>query len=260
MKKIKPLILVTNDDGIDAKGIRILIETAKEYGDVIVVAPDSVQSATSHSITQNTIVSYKKIVSENGYSEYSCSGTPVDCVKIAIHEISEQKPDLILSGINHGHNTSISVLYSGTMGAAVEGGLNSVPSIGFSADNYSPDADFSYTVPYMKKIIEDVIANRLPDGVSLNVNFPDNINDFPKGMKVCRAAEGKWKENFVNAQNPRNENMFWLRGKFINKEPEAKDTDIYVLSKGYVSIVPTKVNFNDELFLKKLEKREIYNH
>lgn len=256
LKKQNLLILVTNDDGINAKGIRILIEVAKLYGEVLVVAPDSHQSAKSHSITQNIPISFKKIKSEENYAEYSCSGTPVDCVKIAIHEIAKRKPDLILSGINHGLNTSISVIYSGTMAAAIEGSFHSISSAGFSGRNYLPDANFSYTIPYIKKIIEDLIKNGLPEGVSLNVNFPNN----PKAMKVCRASAGKWQEKFVNSNNPFGKKAFWISGKFIDKEPDAKDTDIFALKQNYISIVPTKVNFNDLDFLKELEKRKIYKN
>ena len=254
MKEKKTLILVTNDDGIEAHGIRILIDIARLYGEVIVVAPDSPQSAKSHSITQNIPISFREIKLENQYREYSCSGTPVDCVKLAVHEILERKPDLILSGINHGLNTSISVLYSGTMGAAIEGSLNSIRSIGFSAENYLPDADFSYTVPYIKKIIEDVMQNGLPEGVSLNVNFPEN----PKGMVLCRSAHGKWKEKFIDAKNPHGRKVFWISGKFIDLEPDSEDTDIFLINKGYASIVPTKANFNDIDSLKELKFRKLY--
>ncbi len=254
MEKKIPLILVTNDDGITAKGIRLLIETAKHFGDVLVVAPDSAQSAKSHSITQNVPISFEKIASENGYEEYSCSGTPVDCVKIAMHEISERKPDFLLSGINHGSNTSISVIYSGTMAAAIEGSFHSIPSIGFSAGNFEPDADFSNTIPFIKKIIKTVIKEGLPQGVCLNVNFPNKSNKSLKGIKVCRAAQGTWKEKFVNATHPYGKKAFWISGDFINFEPDNPDTDEYVLKQGYASIVPVKVDFTAHDYVLKLRK------
>ncbi len=220
----------------------------------MVVAPDSAQSAKSHSITQNIPISFKKIISEKGYQEYSCSGTPVDCVKIALHEISDRKPDFLLSGINHGTNTSISIIYSGTMAAAIEGSFHSIPSIGFSVGNFDPNADFTNTIPFIKNIIKNVISNSLPSGVCLNVNFPNTSNGNLKGVKVCRAARGTWEEKFANATNPFGKNAFWISGDFINFEPNDPDTDEYVLKHGYGSIVPIKVDFTAHDIVDKLKK------
>lgn len=248
----RPYILVTNDDGITAKGLRLLIKSAKKFGDVLVVAPDSHQSAKSHSITQAAPIRYDKVDEFNDHVEYSCSGTPVDCVKLALHEVSERKPDLILSGINHGANTSVSVLYSGTMGAAIEGSLHDIKSIGFSVDNHSSSADFSKVVPFMEKIIAEVIEKGLPTGVSLNVNFPDVSKVNIKGIKTLRGAEGVWGERFIKANDPHKRNFVWITGDLYNKDEGKEDTDIYQLKKGYATVVPIKVDFNYYPFIKEL--------
>lgn len=256
MKNNKPHILVTNDDGIDAKGLRLLINIARSYGKVIVVAPDTHQSAKSHSITQNQVISYKKIEQEEDYVEYSCSGTPVDCIKIALHEILDNNfPDLVLSGINHGTNTSVSVLYSGTMAAAIEGALNGIQSVGFSVNNYKATADFSVTEPYIRKIIDSVLAKPLPPMASLNVNFPNVEEHEIKGMKICRGAKGNWIERFVSAQNPFGKKAVWITGDFKNEEPEAKDTDEWAVQNGYASIVPTKPEFTYYEYIRELKGR-----
>ena len=244
MNNKKYLILVTNDDGIQANGIRLLIETVKSLGKVVVVAPDSPQSAKSHSISTINPVAIQKISESENYLEYSCSGTPVDCVKIAIHEILERKPDLIVSGINHGTNSSVSVLYSGTMAAAIEGSLNGISSIGFSVNNYQHDADFTPALPFVKEISEFVLKTGLEYGISLNVNFPDVTTQTINGLKVCRACEGTWEEKFVNANEPHGRHAYWLTGKFRNMEPDATDTDEYFINQGFASIVPIKADFN----------------
>jgi len=216
MPEKRPYILVTNDDGITAKGLRLLIDTAKKFGDVLVVAPDSHQSAKSHSITQASPIRYDKVEEFNGHAEFSCSGTPVDCVKLALHEISDRKPDLILSGINHGANISVSVLYSGTMGAAIEGSLHDISSIGFSVDNHSSSADFSDALPYIEKIVSEVIEKGLPAGVSLNVNFPDVSKVEIKGFKTVKGADGVWGEKFIKANDPHKRNFVWITGDLFN--------------------------------------------
>lgn len=257
MENKKRLILVTNDDGISVKGLRILINSAKKFGNVIVVAPDSVQSAKSHSISQALPVSYKKIEANETYSEYSCSGTPVDCVKIAIHKILDVKPDLILSGVNHGSNTSVSVIYSGTMAAAVEGTLNNIPSIGFSVNCYDFEADFSQTSGYIETIVKQVLEKGLPEGIALNVNFPNLEKQKLKGIRVARGVKGNWKEKFVSAANPHYKDVYWLKGQFINYEPDATDTDEYFINNGYVSVVPVKFDFTAYQFIEELTKWEI---
>jgi len=231
----KPLILVTNDDSIGAPGIRFLIEIMKEIGEVVVVAPDSPQSAMGHAITINSTLSIERL-NKSDIEEYTCSGTPVDCVKIALSEILTRKPDLCVSGINHGSNSSINVIYSGTMSAAVEAGIEGIPAIGFSLLDFSWNADFTHTKPYIKKITQQVLDNGLPKGVVLNVNLPKNNI---KGIKVCRQANASWQESFDKRLSPNGKEYYWLTGKFVNHDT-GEDTDIYALESEYVSIVPVQ--------------------
>ncbi len=254
INKKKPLILVTNDDGISAGGIRFLINIARKYGRVLVVAPDSVQSAKSHSITQATPLILNKIDEEKDYVEYSCSGTPVDCVKLANHKISLERPDLVLSGINHGTNTAISVIYSGTMAAAIEASLNNIPAVGFSVNSYASKIDFSQLTPYIEDILNKVLTKGLPDNVSLNINFPDPSTETIKGMRVCRATKGAWAEDFKDACNPHGKNSMWITGAFNNFEPDAKDTDEYFIKNGYASIVPIKPRFTAHEHIETLKE------
>jgi 5'-nucleotidase len=234
-KRQRPLILVTNDDGITAPGMRALIAVAKELGDVIVVAPDSPQSGKGHAITVNNTLYINKI----SKTEYSCSGTPVDCVKIAVHEIFKEKPDLCISGINHGSNSSINVIYSGTMSAAVEAGIEGIPAIGFSLADFSWHADFEPTKTYVRQIIETVLQNKLPEGVVLNVNFPKTENGKFNGIKICRQANARWIERFDKRQTPYGRDYYWLTGEFINYD-KGEDTDEWALNNGYVSVVPVQ--------------------
>ena len=239
MKK-KPLILVTNDDGITAPGIRALISVMKELGDVVVVAPDSPQSATGHAITINNTLSINKIdIDPDVELEYSCSGTPVDCVKFAVSEILKRKPDLCVSGVNHGSNSSINVIYSGTMSAAVEAGIEGIPAIGFSLLDYNWDVDFEPIKASIKKITEEVLENGLPEGVILNVNFPKLKEDEIKGIKICRQTKAMWQERFDKRQTPMGKDYYWLTGKFVNLD-HGEDTDEWALAHGYISIVPVQ--------------------
>lgn len=236
----KPLILVTNDDGITAPGIRTLITVMQEIGDVVVVAPDSPQSATGHSITINNTLFVNKITKDDDATqEYSCSGTPVDSVKVAVHEILKRKPDLCVSGINHGSNSSINVIYSGTMSAAVEAGMEGIPAIGFSLCDYDWNADFEPTKTFVKQIAQEVLKNGLPDGVILNVNLPKLTATEIKGIKVCRQAKASWQEQFDKRTNPQGRNYYWLSGEFVNMD-NGEDTDEWALANGYVSIVPVQ--------------------
>ncbi len=236
----KPLILVTNDDGINAPGIRALIDVMSELGKVIVVAPDSPQSAMGHAITINNTLYINKISKENAVvEEYSCSGTPVDCVKIAVNEILHQKPDLCVSGINHGSNSSINVIYSGTMSAAVEGGIEGIPSIGFSLLDYNWNADFEPVKNAIRKIASEVLKQKLPDGVVLNVNFPKLKEHEFKGIRVCRQAKAIWQERFDKRQTPMGKDYYWLTGEFITLD-KGEDTDEWALHNGYISVVPTQ--------------------
>lgn len=244
LKKIpvhkKPLILVTNDDGITAPGIRALIDVMKDLGDVLVVAPDSPQSATGHAITINNTLYLNKVSTDGAaITEYSCSGTPVDSVKFAVVEILKKKPDLLVSGINHGSNSSINVIYSGTMSAAVEGGIEGIPSIGFSLLDYDWNADFEQVKPLVKKIAAEVLEKGMPDGTVLNVNFPKLKAKDIKGIKICRQAKAIWQEKFDKRSTPQGKDYYWLTGEFVNLE-HGEDTDEWALKNGYVSVVPVQ--------------------
>jgi 5'-nucleotidase len=236
----KPLILITNDDSISAPGIRTLIAVMSEIGEVVVVAPDSPQSAMGHAITINNTLHLNKISVENTeVLEYSCSGTPVDCVKMAVNEILKRKPDLCVSGINHGSNSSINVIYSGTMSAAVEAGIEGIPAIGFSLLDYNWNADFEQIKPFVKKIALQVLEHGLPDGTVLNVNFPKLKTEEIKGIKICRQAKAMWQEKFDKRVTPFGKEYYWLTGEFINQD-KGEDTDEFALAKGYISIVPVQ--------------------
>ena len=236
----RPLILVTNDDGITAPGIRMLIEVMNTIGDVVVVAPDSPQSGMGHAITINSTLYCTEITVDDGpQKEYQCSGTPADCVKLAIRELLDRKPDLCVSGINHGSNSSINVIYSGTMSAAIEAGIEGVPAIGFSLLDFRWSADFSPLKPFIKKIINNALAHKIPSDVVLNVNFPLLPQEEIKGIKICRQAKAHWVEKFDKRQSPMGRDYYWLTGEFIN-EDRGDDTDEAALDKGYISIVPTQ--------------------
>ena len=257
MNKKKPLILVTNDDGITAPGIRTLIEVMKEIGDVVVVAPDSPQSGMGHAITISDTLFCEQVTIKESYKhkEYSCSGTPADCVKIATQEILDRKPDLCVSGINHGSNSSINVIYSGTMSAAVEAGIEGIPAIGFSLLDYSLNADFEPARKYVKAIVRNTLKNGLPEGVVLNVNIPKLDAGDIKGMKVCRQANAHWEEEFDKRRSPQGRDYYWLTGTFVNKD-DGKDTDEQALADGYVSIVPVQFDLTAHHFLKELNNWE----
>lgn len=235
----KPLILVTNDDGIFAPGIRALIEAVKPLGDVVVVAPDKGQSGMGHAITVGDIVRLNKIDTHSDHLEYSCSGTPVDCVKMAMSNVLNKKPDLVVSGINHGANNSINVIYSGTMSAAVEGAMEGIPSIGFSHVNYAYDQDFSGLTPYIQKLCKNAIEQNFTKHTCLNVNFPNIKVKEIKGMKVCRQAEATWADSFEKRTDPSGKPYYWLAGIFEGKD-KGEDTDIWALKNKYISIVPVQ--------------------
>jgi 5'-nucleotidase len=253
----KPLILVTNDDGITAPGIRTLISIMNEIGDVVVVAPDTPQSGMGHAITVNTTLRCNPInVDEGPQLEYSCSGTPADCVKMAVNEILNKKPDLCVSGINHGANSSINVIYSGTMSAAVEAGIEGVPAIGFSLLDYNWDADFEACKEFVRNITLNVLKNKLPEGVVLNVNIPNLKRAEIKGVKICRQALGNWKEDFDKRVSPQGENYYWLTGKFVNLD-QGEDTDLWALENGYVSMVPVQFDLTAHHYIQKLNSWDL---
>ena len=236
----KPLILVTNDDGITAPGLRTLIEIMNTLGEVVVVAPDSPQSGMGHAITVNSTLFVEKVKLDQGLQmEYSCSGTPADCVKLAVNQILNRKPDLCVSGINHGSNSSINVIYSGTMSAAIEAGIEGIPAIGFSLLDYSWNANFETAKPFVKSIAENVLKEGLPRDVILNVNIP-NVSDHElKGIKICRQARAHWEEEFDRRTNPQGRVYYWLTGKFVNFD-HGEDTDEWALKNGYISVVPVQ--------------------
>ena len=239
----KPLILITNDDGITAPGIRHLIEFAKEIGEVVVVAPDSPQSGMGHAITINSTLFVEKIVIDQNdpkLKEYSCSGTPADCVKIALREILDRKPDLCISGINHGSNSSINVIYSGTMSAAIEAGIEGIPAIGFSLCDFSWEANFKTAKPFIQQIIRAALKEGIPTGVILNVNIPKTNPEQPiKGIKISRQAKGNWKEKFDKRTSPMGRDYYWLTGVF-ELQDKGEDTDEWALVNDYISVVPTQ--------------------
>ncbi|MDC0570283.1 5'/3'-nucleotidase SurE [Flavobacteriaceae bacterium] len=245
----KPLILVTNDDGITVPGIRTLIKVMNSIGDVVVVAPDSPQSGMGHAITINDTLYCREEHIDNGpQKEYSTSGTPADCVKLAVHELLDRKPDLCVSGINHGSNSSINVIYSGTMSAAIEAGMEGIPAIGFSLLNYNWDADFGPTEEYIKTICLKVLQNGLQKGIVLNVNFP---NKAIKGIKICRQANANWVEKFDKRQSPMGRNYYWLTGEFINQD-NGEDTDEWALEQGFVSVVPVQFDLTAHYYIQEL--------
>lgn len=248
----KPLILVTNDDGITAPGILALIEVMESLGNVVVVAPDSPQSGMGHAITLNSTLHLEKVSQKDDKTiKYSCSGTPADCVKIAINEILDRRPDLCVSGINHGSNSSINVIYSGTMSAAIEAGIESIPAIGFSNLNYNWDTNFEASKKYVKQIAKNALKNGIAEGVILNVNIPDLKEKEIKGIKICRQARANWKEKFDKRKTPQGKDYYWLTGEFVNYD-KGTDTDEYALAQGYVSVVPVQFDLTAHHYMQQL--------
>lgn len=248
----KPLILVINDDGITAPGIRALIEVMNTIGDVVVVAPDSPQSGMGHAITINSTLFVEKVTIDKGpQEEYSCSGTPADCVKLAVKQILKRRPDICVSGINHGSNSSINVIYSGTMSAALEAGIEGIPAIGFSLLDYNWNANFEAAKHYAKIIVENALQNILPKGIVLNVNIPNLDKKDIKGIKVCRQAKANWEEEFDKRKNPQGRDYYWLTGKFVNLD-KGKDTDEWALAEGYVSVVPVQFDLTAHHYIQQL--------
>lgn len=252
MAKIK--ILITNDDGIKAKGIVTLMNVAKAFGDVLVVAPDRSRSGMSSAITVEEPIRLKKQDDEAGFESYSCTGTPVDCVKLAFDKLLDTPPDLIISGINHGSNSSVSVHYSGTMGAVIEGCIHEIPSIGFSLCDYHPDADFSQFVHYIHKIIQHTLQNGLPKGTCLNVNAPKGKL---KGVEICRQGNGRWVEEFDKRTDPHKRDYYWITGYYQNMDNGSTDTDNHILETQKISIVPIKVDLTDHLYINQLKAWEL---
>lgn len=250
----RPLILVTNDDGYRSKGITALINSVKEFGDIVVVAPNNSKSGQSHAITVKEFLRLTLIKEEEGLTIYRSSGTPVDCVKLAIQELKIE-PDLILSGVNHGANSSVSVHYSGTMGAVKEACLSGFPAVGFSLDDFHADADFNNAIEVIKRVVPKVLANKLPKWTCLNVNIP-KVDDL-KGIKVCRQAHGVWKEEFDKRRDPHGQNYFWLTGAYELIDTSSEDTDEWALRQGYASVVPTTVDTTSYHMLDEVNEWDI---
>lgn len=235
---MKPLILVANDDGITSKGIRTLVEIMKELGEVVVVAPDSPQSGMGHAITIGYPLRLDETDIFGEVKAYQCSGTPADCVKLAKHYVLRDRiPDLVVSGINHGSNTSISVLYSGTMSAAIEAALEGLPAIGFSLCDYQSNPDFSHIRAHVKHIAQQALENKIPRGIALNVNFPEKKSEPIKGIRLCRQANARWQESFEERKDPNGRSYYWMNGIFIN-EDRSEDNDEWAIDNNYVSVVP----------------------
>lgn len=251
----KPVILITNDDGISAPGIKALVEAALPFGKVVVVAPDKPQSGMGHAITIGHHLRLQKVVYMDGVEAYTCSGTPVDCVKLAVDKVLHRKPTICLSGINHGANHSINVIYSGTMSAALEASIESIPSIGFSLLDLSIDADFTAAKHFAAIIIEKVLsAKKLDKHLCLNVNFPKVATKLIKGVKICKQAYAKYEEKFVERTDPHGKKYYWLTGEFKNFD-KSNDTDVWALKNNYVSVVPVQFDLTNHALKTQLSKK-----
>ena len=252
----KPLILVTNDDGITAPGIKALVEVARELGEVVVVAPDSPQSGMGHAISVHGPIRLHPANVFEGIESYECSGTPADCVKLAKNIVlKDRNIDLCVSGINHGSNASINIIYSGTLSAAMEASLEGIDSIGFSLLDYDHSANFENGKPFVKELIEYVMEHGLEHGSLLNVNIPNLKTPEIKGIKVCRQAEARWIEEYMEATDPRGQKYYWLTGKFQNDD-HGEDTDIWALDNGYISVVPSMHDLTNYKAIEALKSME----
>ena len=247
----KPLILITNDDSIKAPGLRSLIGCVRPFGKVVVVAPDRSQSGTAHAVTINVPLRLELIAKETDYEEYSCNGTPADCVKLAFKVVLRKRADFLFSGINHGTNSSINIMYSGTMAAVFEGAMAGVSSAGFSLADYRMDADFTASSGYIRQIVSTIIDKGLPEGVCLNVNIPAVAEKKIKGIRVCRQAQGTWQEDFDERQDPHGRKYYWMTGVFI-KTGHGRDTDEWALENDYIAVVPVQFDFTAVKSLKTI--------
>ena len=251
--KEQPTILVTNDDGITAPGLHNLVEAVKDLGKIIVVAPDKPQTGMGHAITIGTPLRLHKVSPFENAEAWQCSGTPVDCVKLAVDKILHRKPDLCLSGINHGANHSINVIYSGTMSAAVEAAIESIPSVGFSLLDYNIEADFSGSRKYVRIIVEKLLHKKQDKHMVLNVNIPAVPAELIRGIKVCRQAYAKYEEDFIERNDPNGRRYYWLTGEFVNFD-KGRDTDVWALANQYISVVPVQFDLTNYVLKAKLEK------
>lgn len=253
-KKQEPVILITNDDGVTAPGIRNLVESVKDLGKIVVVAPDKPQSGMGHAITIGVPLRLHPISLFEGVETWQCSGTPVDCVKLAVDKILHRKPDLCLSGINHGSNHSINVIYSGTMSAAVEAAIESIPSVGFSLLDYSVEADFTGARKYARTIVQLLLRYFLDKHLVLNVNIPAIPEELIEGIRICRQAYAKYEEDFIERLDPNGRKYYWLTGKFVNFD-KGRDTDVWALEHNFVSVVPVQFDLTNYVLKNKIEKK-----
>lgn len=246
----RPLFLLSNDDGIAARGLQALARQLSSFADVCVVAPSRERSGMSQAVTSGLPLRFTPYDASTPYPQYAVAGTPADCVKLALHTILHRAPDMIIAGINHGSNASVNVLYSGTMGAVLEGCIAGYSSIGFSLVNRTVDADLNPYLPWCEQIVRTTLRYGLPQGVALNVNLPRRE---VQGIKVCRQTIGRWSNEFDHRQDPWGRDYFWLTGTFENLEPQAEDTDDAALRESYISIVPTRVDLTDREMLQKMQ-------
>lgn len=252
----RPLILITNDDGFTAKGIHALVDAAADLGELFIIAPERPQSGMGHAITIHDPLRWKRTDSFGDHTAYHCDGTPVDCVKTGIYGLMDRRPDLVLSGINHGANYSINVLYSGTMSAAVEGALEGVPSIGFSLLDYDQNADFTASQEVVRKVVREALKEGIPDSCCLNVNIPKGPPSDLNGIKICRQGKGHWQDEFEERNDPMGRPYFWLKGAFESRE-DKEDTDIWALKNNFVSVVPVKFDMTAHEHLKMISDWEL---
>jgi 5'-nucleotidase len=252
-KKDRPVILITNDDGILAPGIRNLVEAVKDLGKVVVVAPDKPQSGMGHAITIGLPLRLHPVTLFEGIEAFQCSGTPVDCVKLAVDKVLHRKPDICLSGINHGANHSINVIYSGTMSAAVEAAIESIPSAGFSLLDHSVEADFTGARQYARLVVQQMLSTNLDKHTVLNVNIPAVPAELIKGVRICKQAYAKYEEDFIERSDPNGKKYFWLTGEFVNFD-KGRDSDVWALEHNYVSVVPVQFDLTNYVLKAKLEK------
>jgi 5'-nucleotidase len=254
VKDNKPLILLTNDDGVQAAGLNNLIDAIRPLGEIVVIAPDVTRSGMSSAITASNPIRATLLRKEEDLTVYSCTGTPVDCVKLGLNKLLDHRPDVLLSGINHGSNAAVCVIYSGTVGAAFEGCIAGIPSVAVSLTDLSPCADFSQAAKYGRRVVEKVLANGLPEGTCLNLNIP-NIPDI-KGLKVCSQTRGYWAKEFMETNDPHDRPVYWLTGEFLNQEPENNLSDEWALNQGYAALVPLRIDMTDYFFLEEIKDWE----
>lgn len=252
VEKDDKLILLTNDDGLYAAGLKTLLEVMEEFGKVVLISTMESRSGMSQALTVKTPLRVKLLEETEKHRFYACSGTPTDSVKLAVNQLLERKPDWVVSGINHGANASVSVLYSGTMAAALEGCLYGISSVGFSLNNFSSKADFSVCKEYIRIVMKKISSLPLPMGICLNVNIPASVKEEIKGIKICRQAKGNWKEEFEKRKDPMGKTYYWLTGLFINQEPNAIDTDEWAIANNYVSVVPVTVDMTAHNYIGEL--------